>query len=471
MRSFDLCVIGSGPGGQKAAIQAAKLGRRACVVEAREIGGVAVHTGTIPSKTLREMIQRLVGAAALSPEIRDEIAVRRGDAMRRLSTSYEDILRAETTVVRDHLAANGISVVPGVARFVDASTIEVESADGTEAIRADRFCIAVGTEPSRPGSIPFDGRDVITSDDLLRLEQLPHSMIVIGGGVIGTEYASMFAQLGIRVTLVEGRPRLLDFADTEIVEALQFHLRREGVTMRLGEKVASVRVIPAPPGSRSIDDRVAEAVLESGKRLHADCILYCAGRQGATAALGLGHIGVSPDARGRIPVDGTFRTAAPNVYAVGDVIGFPALASTSMDQGRVAACHMFGEPVETGAAPLPYGIYSIPEISMVGATEQSLTEQGTPYESGVARYAEVARGKILGDDIGMLKLLFHEESRVLLGVHAIGTGATELVHVGQAVIAFGGRIEYFVETVFNYPTLAECYRIAALNGLNRLRDS
>lgn len=471
MKSFDLCVIGSGPGGQKAAIQAAKLGRRVCVVESRAIGGVAVHTGTIPSKALREMIRRLVGAAEFSPEIREELAVFRGDAMHRLWGAYQDVVRAETDVVEGHFAANGIDVVHGTARFVDTGTVEVETPAGAESITADFFCIAVGTEPTRPAGIPFDGRDVITTDELLQLERLPHSMIVVGGGVIGTEYASMFVRLGIRVTLVEGRPRLLDFADGEIVEALQFHLRNRGLTLRLGEKVAGITVGPAPEGSRSVDAQVASAVLASGKRLHADCILYCAGRQGATFRLALDRVGLAADERGRIPVDANFRTAASNVYAVGDVVGFPALASTSMDQGRIAACHMFGATVESGRAPLPFGIYSIPEISMVGATEQELTEKGTPYESGIARYAEVARGKLLGDDTGMLKLLFHEETRVLLGVHAIGTGATELVHVGQAVLAFGATIDYFVETVFNYPTLAECYRIAALNGLNRLRDS
>lgn len=471
MKSFDLCVIGSGPGGQKAAIQAAKLGRRVCVVESRAIGGVAVHTGTIPSKALREMIRRLVGAAEFSPEIRDELAVFRGDAMHRLWGAYQDVVRAETEVVEGHLAANGITVVHGTARFVDPGTVEVETSASTQAITADFFCVAVGTEPTRPAGIPFDGRDVITTDELLQLERLPHSMIVVGGGVIGTEYASMFVRVGIRVTLVEGRSRLLDFADGEIVEALQFHLRNRGLTLRLGEKVAEISVGPAPEGSRSVDAHVAAAVLASGKRLHADCILYCAGRQGATTRLDLDRVGLAADERGRIPVDANFRTAVANVYAVGDVVGFPALASTSMDQGRIAACHMFGATVESGRAALPFGIYSIPEISMVGATEQELTGKGIPYESGIARYAEVARGKLLGDDTGMLKLLFHEETRVLLGVHAIGTDATELVHVGQAVLAFGGTIDYFVETVFNYPTLAECYRVAALNGLNRLRDT
>jgi len=469
---YDLCVIGSGPGGEKAAVQAAKLGKRVCVVEARDrLGGVAVNTGTIPSKALREMIRRLVGATVVSPAMRDSVAAFRADTMKRLWTDYEQIVRDEGQLVRQHLLSNGVDMLVGRGRFVDPNTVEVERDDGSrETVTADFVLVAVGTEPSRPEGIPFDHSSVITTDELLLLDHLPHSMVIVGGGVIGTEYASMLALLGIRITLVESRTRLLEFADPEIVEALQFHLRREGVALRLGEKLVRIQTRSAEPGSRSQDGTTAEAILESGKRLTADCVLYCIGRQGATASLGLERIGLEADARGRLAVDGSYRTKVPSVFAVGDVIGFPALASTSMDQGRIAACNMFGAPTATVGRLLPFGIYSVPEISMVGANETELTEKGVPYECGIARYSEIARGKILGDDTGMLKLVFHAETHALLGVHAIGTGATELIHLGQAVMSFDGKVEYFIDSVFNYPTLAECYKVAAFNGLNRLRD-
>ena len=472
MKRVDLCVIGSGPGGEKAAVQAAKLGKSVCVVEARDrMGGVAVNTGTIPSKALREMIRRLVGATAVSPEMRDSVVAFRPETMKRLWGDYEQIVLDEGQLVHEHLVSNGVASLAGTARFVDANVVEVACPDGTiETVQADFVLIAVGTEPTRPEGIPFDHENVITTDELLLLDRLPHSMIIVGGGVIGTEYASMLALLGIRITLVEGRDRLLEFADSELVEALQFHLRREGVTLRLGEKLVRIETRPADPGSRSEDGTTAEAILESGKRLHADCILYCIGRQGSTLRLGLENIGLEADLRGRIAVDASFRTKVPNVFAVGDVIGFPALASTSMDQGRIAACNMFGVASASVGRLLPFGIYSVPEISMVGSNEGELTAAGVPYECGIARYSEIARGKILGDETGMLKLIFHADTRALLGVHAIGTGATELVHVGQAVMAFDGKIDYFVDTVFNYPTLAECYKVAAFNGLNRLRD-
>lgn len=471
-RRYDLCVVGSGPGGEKAAVQAAKLGKRVCVVEARDrMGGVAVNTGTIPSKALREMIRRLVGATIVSPTMRDSVAAFRPDTMKRLWSDYEQIVRDEGQIVRDHLVSNGVDMMVGRGRFADANTVEVVGADDSvETVAADHVLVAVGTEPTRPEGIPFDHANVITTDELLLLDHLPRSMVIVGGGVIGTEYASMLALLGIRITLVEGRSRLLEFADAEIVEALQFHLRREGVTLRLGEKLVKIETRPAEPGSRSQDGITADAVLESGKRLSADCVLYCIGRQGATSGLGLDRIGLEADARGRIAVDDSYRTKVPNVFAVGDVIGFPALASTSMDQGRIAACNMFGAPTASVGRLLPFGIYSVPEISMVGANESELTAKGVPYECGNARYSEIARGKILGDDTGMLKLVFHAETHALLGVHAIGTGATELIHLGQAVMAFDGKVEYFIDSVFNYPTLAECYKVAAFNGLNRLRD-
>jgi NAD(P) transhydrogenase len=318
--------------------------------------------------------------------------------------------------------------------------------------------------------VPFSEPDIITSDELLHLDVLPKSMIIVGGGVIGTEYASMMAALGVKVTLVEGRPRLLEFVDSEIIEALQYHLRQAGVTLRCGEKVVKIQKVESPSAGPGRAHRVmAEAMLESGKMLRADCLLYAVGRQGATNGLALENAGLSADDRGRIKVNEYFQTSKPHIYAAGDVIGFPALASTSMEQGRLAACHMFGEKCQQADTLLPYGIYAIPEISMVGWTEERLTAEQVPFESGIAYYRETARGQLLNDEIGMLKLLIHQESHAILGVHVIGTGATELVHIGQCAIAFKATAEYFVSAVFNYPTLAECYKIAALNGLNKLR--
>ena len=325
-----------------------------------------------------------------------------------------------------------------------------------------------GTRPARPKGLPFDQCTVITSDEIVNLGFLPHSMIVVGGGVIGTEYASMLSALGVKVTLIEGRDRLLDFVDDEITEALQYHLRQNGMTLRLGEKVVTIDAIDAPRTARTADDRMAQATLESGKTIRADCLLYCIGRQGATDSLNLENAGLAADDRGRINVNEHFQTEASHIYAVGDVIGFPALASTSMEQGRQAACHMFDEPCHKAEQLLPYGIYSVPEISMVGWTEKRLTDDAIPYESGIAQYKEIARGQLLGDEIGMLKLLVHQETRHILGVHALGTGATELIHIGQAAIAFNATVDYFVDTVFNYPTLAECYKVAAYNAVNKL---
>jgi NAD(P) transhydrogenase len=471
MRHFDLCVIGSGPGGQKAAIQAAKLGKKACVIEkATVVGGAAINTGTIPSKALREAILNLGGCRTVSPTTAEFREAASGASFSSLWGECQNVIKAEIETVRGHFAGNGIALVNGRAQFKDAKTVEVVSDHSTETLSADFFVIGVGTCPARPKDLPFDQENLVTSDELLQLKTLPHSLIVVGGGVIGTEYASMLTALGVKVTLIEGRPRLLDFVDAEITEALQYHLRQNGMTLRMGEKVVTIKKIDAPAGARTTDNVMAEATLESGKTLRADCLLYCIGRQGATDGLNLAAAGLAADDRGRIKVNEKYQTTVPNIYAVGDVIGFPALASTSMEQGRVAACHMFGAKFEHIVELLPYGIYSIPEISMVGWTEERLTSEGVPYESGIAQYKEIARGQLLGDEIGMLKLLIHQETHALLGVHAIGTGATELVHIGQAVMAFKGTVEYFVNTVFNYPTLAECYKVAALNGINKLKN-
>ncbi len=470
MRHFDLCVIGSGAGGQRAAIQAAKLGKTVCVVEKREVvGGAAVNTGTIPSKALREAILQATGHRVAIPGIA-EFKQARGLEMPHLMNACQTVIKAEIDLVRGHFASNGIHLISGRAQFRDPTTIDVTGEHATEVVHADRTVIAVGTTPARPADVPFDSGNVLTSDELLNMKMLPRSMIVVGGGVIGTEYASMLQAIGVKITLIEGKQRLLDFVDSEIIEAFQYHARQGGMTLRLGEKVVKISMIEAPQGARTNDGIMVEAMLESGKTLRADALLFSIGRQGATDGLNLENAGLGADSRGRIKVNDRYQTAVPNIYAVGDVIGFPALASTSMEQGRLAACHMFGQACERIDDLLPYGIYAIPEISMVGWTEERLTSDGIPYESGVAQYKEIARGQLLGDDIGMLKLLIHQESHAILGVHAIGTGATELIHIGQAAIAFKATAEYFVNTVFNYPTLAECYKVAALNGINKLKS-
>jgi NAD(P) transhydrogenase len=471
MRHYDLCVIGSGPAGQKAAIQAAKLGKSVCIVEKRAVvGGAAINTGTIPSKALREAILGFnAGGRPLMPKESDFFAARTA-TFTGLMRACQEVIKAEIRVVGEHLYNNGIELLAGAASFRDPRTIDIAGEREETAVSADFFLIGVGTAPARPAGVPFDGQNIITSDELLTLPYLPHSMLVVGGGVIGTEYASMLQALGVHVTLIEGRPRILEFLDSEISEALQYHLRQSGMTLRMGEKVVKIRLVDRPKGARSVHNVMAEATLESDKTLRADCLLYAIGRQGATDGLNLEKAGLKADDRGRINVNESYQTAVPHIYAAGDVIGFPALASTSMEQGRAAAGHMFGEPVQSLPKLLPYGIYSVPEISMVGWTEEQLTKEGIPYEAGVAQYKEVARGHLVGDATGMLKLLIHQESHEILGVHAIGTGATELVHIGQAVMGLKGTVEYFVNTVFNYPTLAECYKIAALNGLNKLRN-
>jgi NAD(P) transhydrogenase len=469
MRHYDLCVIGSGPAGQRAAIQASKLGKSVCVVERREVvGGVAINTGTIPSKAMREAILHAGGHKAVMPSISDFFAARNA-LFTSLLSSCQSVIKAEVDLVRGHFDRNGVEVVIGTGQFRDPHTIDAVSEHATTSLTADFVMIGVGTNPSKPASMPFDGKTVITSDEILRLPYLPKSMIVVGGGVIGTEYASMLQALGVKVTLIEGRTRLLDFVDAELTEALQYHLRNNGATLRMGEKVVTVRLVEPLAGVKTPSGMQVEAVLESGKAIRADCLLYAVGRQGATDGLNLAAAGLKADNRGRIVVNTNYQTDVPHIYAAGDVIGFPALASTSLEQGRQAACHMFKAPFERVEETLPYGIYSIPEISMVGWTEERLTAEGIPYESGIAHYREIARGQLLGDDIGMLKLLIHQETHTILGVHIIGTGATELVHIGQAAIAFKATVEHFVNTVFNYPTLAECYKTAAFNALNKLR--
>ncbi|MEO7716791.1 MAG: Si-specific NAD(P)(+) transhydrogenase [Capsulimonas sp.] len=460
MKHVDMVVIGSGPAGQKAAIQAAKLGKSVTLVEKNNIiGGACIHTGTIPSKALRESVLQLTGIHQST--LNNANPVNKSDiTLDDLIFRCHQVIRTEIDVIREHMQRNNVEMVWGEAHFKDAHTIDIVRPSACETIEADHIVIASGTTPARPNSITFDSERVLDSDSFLRLPALPKSIIIVGGGVIGTEYACMMAALGIRVVLIEARPMLLEFADSEIIEALQYRMRAMGVTLRLNERVDDIRVLP---------DGLVQATMQSGKHIRADSLLYCIGRQGATGKMDLDKVGLTPDSRGRLKVNEHYQTEIPHIYAVGDVIGFPALASTSMEQGRLASCHAYGEPTSSIPELFPVGIYSIPEISMVGKTEAALTDEGIPYEAGVAQYREIARGQLLGDEGGMLKLLIHEQTRQILGVHAIGTGATELIHIGQAVMALKGTVDYFINNVFNYPTLAECYKVAALNGSNKLR--
>ena len=455
---YDLIVIGSGPAGQKAAVQAAKLGKRVGVAERGQIGGVSVNTGTIPSKTLREAVVYLTGLSqrdiyGQSYRVKEEITVED------LAVRTRWVIEREVDIVRAQLTRNRVEILSGTASFEDPHTIVVR-ASGAEERRASagNVVIASGSRPAHPPRVEFDGSTILDSDSLLQLARIPTSLVVVGAGVIGTEYASMFAALGAKVTIVERRPQLLDFCDAEVVEGLRYHLRDLGVVFRLGETVASVE----PHEGTTV------TTLESGKRIMAEAVLYSAGRQGATDALALENAGLEADERGRIHVDENYRTASEHIYAVGDVIGWPSLAATSMEQGRLAASHAFDHSTKSMSGLLPFGIYTIPEISFVGKTEEELTEAAIPYEVGISRYRELARGQILGDQYGTLKLLVSPDDRRILGVHVFGTSATEVVHIGQAVMGNGGTIDYLVDSVFNYPTLAESYKVAALDAMNKL---
>jgi NAD(P) transhydrogenase len=455
---YDLVVIGSGPAGQKAAVQAAKLGKRVGVAERGQVGGVSVNTGTIPSKTLREAVVYLTGLSqrdiyGQSYRVKEEITVED------LAVRTRWVIEREVDIVRAQLARNRIEILSGTARFQDPHTIVVQAPGGEERrASADNVVIASGSRPAHPPRVAFDGATVLDSDSLLQLARIPTSLVVVGAGVIGIEYASMFAALGTKVTIVERRPQLLDFCDAEVVEGLRYHLRDLGVVFRLGEAVASV----------DPHEGTTVTTLESGKRIMAEAVLYSAGRQGATDALALENAGLEADERGRIQVDENYRTAAEHIYAVGDVIGWPSLAATSMEQGRLAASHAFDHSTKSMGGLLPFGIYTIPEISFVGKTEEELTDAAIPYEVGISRYRELARGQILGDLYGTLKLLVSPDDRRILGVHVFGTSATEVVHIGQAVMGNGGTIDYLVDSVFNYPTLAESYKVAALDAMNKL---
>jgi NAD(P) transhydrogenase len=464
-RDLDVIVIGSGPGGQRAAIQAAKLGKRVAVVERRErVGGVSIHTGTVPSKTLRQAILEDIANRGkdvpdpLHPELRERAAVEY------LRDRTARVVAQETAIIREQFRRNRVGLIIGDAEFVDPHTIRVSDDIATtpdQTITADHVMIAVGTRPARPDGVDFDERRVIDSDGILRLaDPVPRTMTVVGAGVIGVEYASMFAAMGTRVTLVDARDRLLPFVDREIAIALRYLLRRRNVSFRFGEEVTRV--------DRE-DGRVLTR-LKSGKTIQSHTLMYATGRQGATEGLRLERAGLTCDRRGRIQVDEDYRTQVPHIYAVGDVAGPPGLAATSMEQGRIAALRAFGQPVSQMPELVPIGIYAIPEISYVGATEEELTEAAIPYVVGVAWWRELAKALMTGEEDGMLKILVSPEEGRLLGVHVIGSQATDLVHIGQALMGREGALDFLVSAVFNYPTLAEAYKVAGLDAQNRLRD-
>ena len=460
MSSYDLIVIGSGPAGRRAAIQAAKIGKSVLVVEkGRRVGGVSVHTGTIPSKTLRETVLNLTGYRergfyGRAYRVKQDIGA--PDLMSRLQMT----LNHEVDVLEHQFARNGVKTMRGAGHFVDSHKLAVVGTEGdTHVVEGERFLIAVGTRPHRPPEVPFNGTSVLDSDEMIEITKLPRSLTVIGAGVIGVEYATIFSALDVSVTLIEPRPSFLDFVDQELIEDFTHQLRDQGVVIRLGAAVDRIEFEGDWPVT----------YLADGRRARTEMLLYTAGRDGATDTLDLGVCGLTADARGRLTVDPkTFQTAVPHIYAAGDVIGFPSLASTSMEQGRIAACHAFGIPMPPAPEYFPYGIYSVPEISTVGMSEHEVRERGIRYECGIARFRETSRGHIMGLNTGMMKLIFSLKTRRLLGAHIVGEGATELVHIGQAVLNLKGTLDYFIENTFNYPTLAEAYKIAALDAWNRM---
>jgi len=460
MSHYDFIVIGSGPAGKRAAIQATKLGKSALLIEKDSmVGGVTVHTGTIPSKTLRETVLflsgwRQRGIYGRSYKVKDNITV--DDLTQRLQST----ITHEVEIIQHQLMRNNVEILKGHARFKNDHTVVVEDSEGTMTeYSADKFLICVGTKTRRPESIPFDGKSIIDSDEIIHLDQMPKKLLVVGGGVIGMEYATIYKALDIEVTILESNDYILGFVDKEIVEEFVHHLRDSNISLRLNEQINSIE---------KRDDGKVICRLKSGKSILVDTVLFAAGRQGVTDDLALENVDVITDKRGRITVNENYQTNVPHIYAAGDVIGFPSLASTSMEQGRAAACHAFDAEVHSQPELFPYGIYSVPEISMVGLTEKECNDRGISFEIGIARFRETARGQIIGLREGMLKMLFSVETHKLLGVHIVGEGATELVHIGQAVISLGGTLDYFVQTVFNYPTLAEAYKVAALDAYNKM---
>lgn len=459
MQHYDLIVIGSGPAGRRAGIQAAKFGKSVLVVDrGRRIGGVSVHTGTIPSKTLRETVLNLSGWRergfyGLAYRAKKEISA--DDLLKRMQIT----LNHEVEVLEHQFARNAVTTVRGRARFISPEQIEVTDDEGaTRPYSASRVIVAVGTKPHRPAHVPFDGETILDSDEILELSRLPRHLVVVGAGVIGVEYATIFSALDVRVTLIEARTSMLEFIDHELMATFTYDIRDRGISLRLGCTVKEIEK----------DGQECTIRLEDGRVVRSDMVLYAAGRMGATDDLSLEAVGLKPDKRGRLEVDESYQTKVPHIYAAGDVIGFPSLASTSMAQGRIAACHAFDHAAPPPPAFFPYGIYAVPEMSMIGKTEEELRDEGVGYEAGVARFRETSRGHIMGLETGLLKMLFALDNRRLLGVHVVGEGATELIHIGQAVLNLHGTLDYFIENTFNYPTLAEAYKVAALDAWNRM---
>lgn len=460
--NFEMVVIGCGPAGQRAAIQASKLKKKVAIIDEREfVGGVCVNAGTIPSKSFKEAVLYLSGYRQRSV-YGAGYRVKSNIEMSDLNYRCHRIMHTEIEVIKNQLARNHVEVISGRASFLDPHTVEVNLHGELSKVTSEKFVIAAGAHPFRPDNIKFNGKTIFDSDDILTMEELPRTMTVVGGGVIGAEYGSMFAALGVSVTIIDIRKRLLGFIDEEIIENLQYQMRSIGVSLRLGEEVDVVEERP---------DGGVVTKLKSGKVIVSDVVLFSAGRKSATDNLGLEKIGISLGERGKIVVQDDLRTDVSHIFAAGDVIGFPGLASSSGAQGRQATLNAFQVESKPSAVPLPYGIYSIPEISMVGMNEDEATQQHIPYEVGIARYKEIARGLILGDENGMLKILFHRQTKEVLGVHIIGESATELIHIGQTVMALKGGLNYLLDAVFNYPTLAECYKVAALDGYNKMRAS
>ena len=460
MSHYDLVVIGSGPSGRSAAIQAGKLKRRVLVVDRKDrLGGVSIHTGTIPSKTLRETVLNLSGWRERSfygraYRVKDDIGAED------LKARLHQTLDYEVDVLEHQFNRNHVDTLHGLARFTDANTIEVATEAGDVSIlTADRFLIATGTKTYRPDYVPFNGQTVVDSDEFLELGQIPRSLTVVGAGVIGVEYATMFSALDVRVTLVEPRDSFLDFIDQDTIREFTHQIRDNGVDLRLGSAIEKIE----DTGQH------IEVTMGNGRHVRSEMLLFAAGRMGATTNLNLKTVGLETDHRGRLEVDRkTYQTKVPNIYATGDVIGHPSLASTSIQQGRVAACHALDVPTLEESPWYPYGIYSVPEISTCGMSEEEMQERGIPYEVGIARFRETSRGNIMGLEHGMLKMLFSLKTRRVLGVQIVGEGATELIHIAQAVLNLKGTVDYFVKNTFNYPTLAEAYKIAGLDAFNRM---
>ena len=461
-QKYDFIVIGAGPAGRRGAIQAAKAGKSVLIVDkGRTVGGVCVHTGTIPSKTLRETVLNLSGWRergfyGRSYKVKSDITAK--DLQQRLQLTIQH----EVEVLQNQFERNNVEMVSGYAKFVSKNEISITlNDDEVVCVEFDKLLLAVGTKPFRPDYIPFDGKRVLDSDEILDIKELPKTLIIIGAGVIGMEYATIFSTLDIPVTVIEPQNSILNFLDGEIVDEFRSDLRNRGITLCLGTKAKDIK---------STGERVYVR-LEDGRVTQADMVMFAAGRIGSTDQLGLASCGLDVDHRGRIDVNrSTYQTKTPNIYAAGDVIGFPSLASTSMEQGRISACHAFDITMAEQPDYFPYGIFSVPEISTIGLTEEDLREKKIPYQCGIARLRETSRGQIMGIDSGMLKMIFSLETRQLLGVHIIGEGATELIHIGQAVINLNGNLDYFINNIFNYPTLAEAYKIAAYDAWNKIEN-